>query len=108
MGVEVGTERLWKRSEELGLARLVLVNLPGAAVASICAALPELERLVLELHYDQGLLPGVPPAQGELDDAIAACRARTGGALVGQAMKATKGKANPSQVNQILKKKLAP
>ena len=27
MGVEVGTERLWKRSEELGLARLVLVNL---------------------------------------------------------------------------------
>ena len=27
MGVEVGTERLWKRCEELGLARLVLVNL---------------------------------------------------------------------------------
>jgi Asp-tRNA(Asn)/Glu-tRNA(Gln) amidotransferase B subunit len=28
-------------------------------------------------------------------------------ALVGQAMKATKGKANPSQVNELLKKKLA-
>ncbi len=28
--------------------------------------------------------------------------------FVGQAMKATKGKANPSQVNEILKKKLAP
>ena len=28
-------------------------------------------------------------------------------ALVGQAMKATKGKANPSQVNDLLKKKLA-
>ena len=27
-------------------------------------------------------------------------------ALVGQAMKATKGKANPSQVNELLKKKL--
>ena len=27
MGVEVGTERLWKRSEELGLARLILINL---------------------------------------------------------------------------------
>ena len=27
MGVEVGTERLWKRCDELGLARLVLVNL---------------------------------------------------------------------------------
>ncbi|TSA12382.1 MAG: hypothetical protein D4R74_11500, partial [Betaproteobacteria bacterium] len=28
-------------------------------------------------------------------------------ALVGQAMKATKGRANPAQVNEILKKKLA-
>ena len=27
-------------------------------------------------------------------------------ALVGQAMKASKGKANPAQVNEILKKKL--
>jgi aspartyl-tRNA(Asn)/glutamyl-tRNA(Gln) amidotransferase subunit B len=27
-------------------------------------------------------------------------------ALVGQAMKATKGKANPAQVNAVLKKKL--
>ena len=29
-------------------------------------------------------------------------------ALVGQAMKATKGKANPQQVNDLLRKKLAP
>jgi aspartyl-tRNA(Asn)/glutamyl-tRNA(Gln) amidotransferase subunit B len=28
-------------------------------------------------------------------------------ALVGQAMKASKGKANPAQVNDILKKKLS-
>ena len=28
-------------------------------------------------------------------------------ALIGQAMKATKGKANPQQVNELLKKKLA-
>jgi aspartyl-tRNA(Asn)/glutamyl-tRNA(Gln) amidotransferase subunit B len=27
--------------------------------------------------------------------------------LVGQAMKATKGKGNPAQVNELLKKKLA-
>ncbi len=27
MGVEVGTERLWKRCDQLGLARLILVNL---------------------------------------------------------------------------------
>ena len=28
-------------------------------------------------------------------------------ALIGQAMKATKGKANPAQVNELLKKKLS-
>jgi len=28
-------------------------------------------------------------------------------ALIGQAMKATKGKANPQQVNELLKKKLS-
>jgi aspartyl-tRNA(Asn)/glutamyl-tRNA(Gln) amidotransferase subunit B len=28
-------------------------------------------------------------------------------ALVGQAMKASKGKANPAQVNEVLKKKLS-
>lgn len=29
------------------------------------------------------------------------------GYIVGQAMKATQGKANPAQVNELLKKKLA-
>ena len=31
MGVEVGTERLWRRCDELGISRLVLVNLLGFA-----------------------------------------------------------------------------
>ena len=38
---------------------------------------------------------------------IRAGNAKAFNALVGQAMKATKGKANPAQVNELLKKKLA-
>src|SRR4029079_1315407 len=46
MGVEVGTERLWKRSEELGLARLVLVNLLDRERADFFTTLEALrERL---------------------------------------------------------------
>ena len=60
MGVEVGTARVWKRAEELGLARVVFVNMldreradffrtlgaaPGAALAraasrSTCRSAP--------------------------------------------------------------------
>ena len=38
------------------------------------------------------------------------CRAKETlfGYFVGQVMKATQGKANPAQVNELLKKKLAP
>ena len=46
MGVEVGTERLWKRCEELGLARLILVNLLDRERADFFTALEALrERL---------------------------------------------------------------
>ena len=38
---------------------------------------------------------------------VKAGNAKAFNALVGQAMKATKGKANPAQVNDLLKKKLA-
>ena len=37
---------------------------------------------------------------------VRAGNAKAMNALVGQAMKATKGKANPAQVNELLKKKL--
>ena len=39
MGVEVGTDRLWKRCDELGLSRLVLVNLLDRERADFFTAL---------------------------------------------------------------------
>ena len=39
MGVEVGTERIWRRCDELGLARLVLVNLLDRERADFYTAL---------------------------------------------------------------------
>jgi elongation factor G len=44
MGVEVGTERLWRRCDELGLARLVLVNLLDRERADFFAALDQLQE----------------------------------------------------------------
>src|SRR6476661_5255294 len=46
LGVEVGTERLWRRCDELGISRLVLVNLLDRERADFYAALEQLrERL---------------------------------------------------------------
>ena len=46
LGVEVGTERLWRRCDELGTSRLVLVNLLDRERADFFAALEQLrERL---------------------------------------------------------------
>ncbi len=71
-----------------------------------------IERLGLKQMNDTGALEKI------IDEVIAAnpdnvAQFKAGkdkafNALVGQAMKASKGKANPSQVNELLKKKLAP
>src|SRR3954462_9659846 len=46
LGVEVGTERLWRRCDELGTSRLVLVNLLDRERADFFTALEQLrERL---------------------------------------------------------------
>jgi elongation factor G len=46
LGVEVGTERLWRRCDELGTSRLVLINLLDRERADFFAALEQLrERL---------------------------------------------------------------
>ena len=46
LGVEVGTERLWRRCDELGIARLVLVNLLDRERADFFSVLEQLrERL---------------------------------------------------------------
>jgi aspartyl-tRNA(Asn)/glutamyl-tRNA(Gln) amidotransferase subunit B len=57
----------------------------------------ELERILDEV------LAGNPKSVEE----YRAGKEKAFNALVGQAMKATKGKANPAQVNELLKKKLA-
>ncbi len=43
MGVEVGTTRLWKRCDELGLARLVLINMLDRERADFATALDSLQ-----------------------------------------------------------------
>ncbi len=44
MGVEVGTERLWQRAEEIGLARLVFVNMLDRERADFDAVLEQLKE----------------------------------------------------------------
>src|SRR4051794_25856030 len=44
MGVEVGTERLWERAEELGLSRLVFVNMLDRERADFFRTLQQLQE----------------------------------------------------------------
>ena len=55
----------------------------------------------------EGIIDGVIAANAKSVDEYKAGNAKAFNALVGQAMKATKGKGNPAQVNELLKKKLA-
>ncbi|MEO6320293.1 MAG: Asp-tRNA(Asn)/Glu-tRNA(Gln) amidotransferase subunit GatB [Polaromonas sp.] len=53
------------------------------------------------------IIDGVLAANAKNVEEVRAGNSKAFNALVGQAMKATKGKANPAQVNELLKKKLA-
>ena len=53
------------------------------------------------------IIDGVLAANAKNVEEVRAGNAKAFNALVGQAMKASKGKANPAQVNELLKKKLA-
>ena len=55
----------------------------------------------------EAILDAVLAANAKSVEDFRAGKEKAFGALVGQAMKATKGKANPAQVNELLKKKLA-
>jgi aspartyl-tRNA(Asn)/glutamyl-tRNA(Gln) amidotransferase subunit B len=55
----------------------------------------------------EAILDAVLAANAKSVEDFRAGKEKAFGALVGQAMKATKGKANPAQVNALLKKKLA-
>ena len=52
------------------------------------------------------IIDGVLAANAKNVEEVKAGNSKAFNALVGQAMKATKGKANPAQVNELLKKKL--
>jgi len=80
----------------------------------LVTAFAALERLVQEKNL--GLMSDTGELEKIIDDVLAANaknveevragNAKAFNALVGQAMKATKGKANPAQVNDLLKQKL--
>ena len=54
----------------------------------------------------EALIDGVLEANAAMVAEFRAGKEKAFNALVGQAMKATKGKANPQQVNELLRKKL--
>ena len=54
----------------------------------------------------ESIIDGVLAANQKSVDEFKAGKEKAFQALVGQAMKASKGKANPAQVNEMLKKKL--
>ncbi len=55
----------------------------------------------------EGIIDGIIAANTKSVEEYKAGNAKAFNALVGQAMKATKGKGNPAQVNELLKKKLS-
>ena len=69
-----------------------------------------IEQLGLKQINDSGelekIIDDVLAANAKNVEEIKAGNAKAMNALVGQAMKATKGKANPAQVNELLKKKI--
>jgi aspartyl-tRNA(Asn)/glutamyl-tRNA(Gln) amidotransferase subunit B len=54
----------------------------------------------------EGILDGIIAANADNVAQIRAGKDKAFNALVGQAMKATRGKANPQQVNDLLRRKL--
>jgi aspartyl-tRNA(Asn)/glutamyl-tRNA(Gln) amidotransferase subunit B len=69
-----------------------------------------IEAKSLKQESDSGaieaIIDEVLAANTAMVDEFKAGKEKAFNALVGQAMKASKGKANPAQVNEILKKKL--
>ena len=60
----------------------------------------------LTTSFVEALIDGVLATNAAMVAEFHAGKEKAFNALVGQAMKATKGKANPQQVNELLRKKL--
>jgi aspartyl-tRNA(Asn)/glutamyl-tRNA(Gln) amidotransferase subunit B len=87
---------------------------PPAAVASDSAAPGAVDRVIAELGLAQvsdraaieAMIDAVLAANAKMVGEYKAGKQKAFNALVGQTMKAAQGKANPTQVNEILKRKL--
>ena len=91
-------EEMWSFNADENLLTLEDVQ----AIAKRLGALPMNDLGALEAILDEVLA-----ANHKSVDEFKAGKEKAFQALVGQAMKASKGKANPAQVNDLLKKKLA-
>ena len=101
------------------LDRIVDGTVSGKAAKQVLLALADgsedadqlIERLGLKQISDAGALEAavekVVAANAKLVDDYRSGKEKAFNALVGQVMKATQGKANPAQVNEILKRRLA-
>ena len=108
---KVALESLWK-GVNTGVAALTApmptLNATGSSGSRVDAII---EDMGLKAMSDTGelekIIDAVLAANTKNVEEVRAGNAKAMNALVGQAMKATKGKANPAQVNALLAKKLA-
>jgi aspartyl-tRNA(Asn)/glutamyl-tRNA(Gln) amidotransferase subunit B len=119
-GLGIGASRIDAASLAGLLDRIADNTISGKIGKEVFEALWQGARSVEQIIEERGLRQITDTASIEalIDDVIAANPAqveqfRSGktqvlGFLVGQTMKASKGKANPQQVNEILRKKLGP
>ena len=95
-------DKLWPQASSL--EPVTKFGTPTASVAEL------IESMGLKQMSDTGeletIIDGVLAANAKNVEEVRAGNTKAFNALVGQAMKATKGKANPAQVNELLKKKL--
>jgi aspartyl-tRNA(Asn)/glutamyl-tRNA(Gln) amidotransferase subunit B len=96
-------EALWPETIELSLSGVETTARAG-----------RVEALVRQFGFDQSvdtgelerIVDGVVAANAKSVEEYRAGKEKAFNALVGQVMKASKGKANPAQVNELLKRKL--
>ena len=108
-GAKQVLEELWPTNVTVALTGVFATASVGTvqAVTTVDAII---EAKGLKQMSDSGelekIIDDVLAANAKNVEEVKAGNAKAMNALVGQAMKATKGKANPAQVNELLKKKL--
>ena len=108
-------EELWKSTSRLKAVRTqalaaTLDDVTVSVSQEVVTADSIIEKLGLKQMSDSSelekIIDDVLAANAKNVEEVRAGNTKAMNALVGQAMKATKGKANPAQVNELLKKKL--